>query len=234
MLETIQEHAWARLAASGESAAVQAQHAGYFLALAEEAEPMLKGAPQERWLARLESEHDNLRAALAWTQNQRKSRVACGWLVRCGGSGIFGGIIARAARTLPRSCRPGVSRTRPGDPCPDRRPCPRPAWCRGACLGSGRLRHRHSVQPGEPGSASGTQRLAGQANALNTLGLVTRSQGDFPRARALHTESLTLRRSLGNQWGVALPPSARCSTPPAAASAPAPPTRSRSRRALLA
>jgi hypothetical protein len=35
MLETIQEHAWARLAASGESEAVQTKHASNFLALAE-------------------------------------------------------------------------------------------------------------------------------------------------------------------------------------------------------
>ena len=37
------------------------------LALAEEAEPKLKGAEQTAWLQRLEEEHENLRAGLAWS-----------------------------------------------------------------------------------------------------------------------------------------------------------------------
>ena len=41
-------------------------HAEYFLALAEEAEPMLWGAEDAAWLDRLEQEHDNMRAALSW------------------------------------------------------------------------------------------------------------------------------------------------------------------------
>jgi ATP/maltotriose-dependent transcriptional regulator MalT len=41
-------------------------HAEYYLRLTEEAELHLFGAEQERWFARLEQEHDNLRAALAW------------------------------------------------------------------------------------------------------------------------------------------------------------------------
>src|SRR5439155_7571246 len=45
------------------------RHAEYCLALAEEADPRMRGAEQASWLERLEREHDNLRAALGWTRS---------------------------------------------------------------------------------------------------------------------------------------------------------------------
>jgi predicted ATPase/class 3 adenylate cyclase len=63
MLETIREYAVDRLERSGEPEELRRRHAEYFLALAEEAEPHLRGNPKE-WLDRLEREHDNFRATL--------------------------------------------------------------------------------------------------------------------------------------------------------------------------
>jgi predicted ATPase len=63
MLETIREYAAERLEESGEAEELRRRHAEHFLALAEEAEPHLRGDPKE-WLDRLEPDHDNLRAAL--------------------------------------------------------------------------------------------------------------------------------------------------------------------------
>jgi len=63
MLETIQEYAAEKLEESGEAAQLGRRHAEWFLELAEEAEPHLRGSPKE-WLDRLEREHDNIRAAL--------------------------------------------------------------------------------------------------------------------------------------------------------------------------
>jgi tetratricopeptide (TPR) repeat protein len=69
MLETIREYALERLAASEEIEALQRRHANYFLALAEAAEPQLYGRDQVAWIDRLELEHDNLRAVLAWSRS---------------------------------------------------------------------------------------------------------------------------------------------------------------------
>ena len=79
MLETIREYAVERLEESGDGDELRRRHADYFLALAEEAEPNLRGSPGD-WLDRLEAEHDNFRAALdrleASDENERGLRLA--------------------------------------------------------------------------------------------------------------------------------------------------------------
>jgi len=75
MLETIREFAVERLEASGEADGVRHRHAGFFMTLAEEAYPNLKGSPKE-WLDRLTAEHDNLRAALDRLESAGKMQMA--------------------------------------------------------------------------------------------------------------------------------------------------------------
>jgi non-specific serine/threonine protein kinase len=74
MLEPVRQYAREKLRESGEEDAVQERHAGYFLALAEEAEPEMSGPGQEAWLKKLEREHANLRGALAWALDPAESR----------------------------------------------------------------------------------------------------------------------------------------------------------------
>jgi len=65
LLETIHEYAAERAAeAPGRRAAAERRHRAWVRALVEEAEPQLRSAGQLPWIARLEAELDNIRAAL--------------------------------------------------------------------------------------------------------------------------------------------------------------------------
>ncbi|MGD0561038.1 MAG: BTAD domain-containing putative transcriptional regulator [Streptosporangiaceae bacterium] len=64
MLGTIKEYAAQRLAEAGESDFARRAHLAYFTELAETAEPHLRRAEQLEWLAVLETEHDNIGAAM--------------------------------------------------------------------------------------------------------------------------------------------------------------------------
>jgi predicted ATPase/serine/threonine protein kinase/DNA-binding CsgD family transcriptional regulator len=100
MLETIREYGLERLVEAGETEATCEAHAAYYLALAEEAEPHLKGAElirwfaaiklegildtsfghlkgaePIRWFARLEQERENLRTALSWLLERARLEV---------------------------------------------------------------------------------------------------------------------------------------------------------------
>jgi predicted ATPase/transcriptional regulator with XRE-family HTH domain len=73
MLEMIREYAIERQAESGALEESRQQHATYFLMLADNADLELWGAEQRAWLDRLEAEHDNIRAALAWCLQELKT-----------------------------------------------------------------------------------------------------------------------------------------------------------------
>jgi predicted ATPase/class 3 adenylate cyclase/DNA-binding CsgD family transcriptional regulator len=67
LLETVREYAASRLDALGPAAAREARttHRDYYLALAEEAAPLMAGVDQVAWLDRFDAELGNLRAAVA-------------------------------------------------------------------------------------------------------------------------------------------------------------------------
>lgn len=69
-LETIREFATDELESSGEADAVREAHARFFLALAEQTQREARGPDAQMWLARLERENDNFRAALAWLRDK--------------------------------------------------------------------------------------------------------------------------------------------------------------------
>jgi predicted ATPase/DNA-binding CsgD family transcriptional regulator len=81
LLEAVRQYGWEKLSESGEEGQLREQHARYYLALAEEAEPELKGEGQVAWLERLEREHDNLQVAMRLLLGQGESEEASrlGW-----------------------------------------------------------------------------------------------------------------------------------------------------------
>ena len=69
LLETIRDYALERLA-GGDWVPAHDRHAAYFQALAEPSGAELAGPGQLPWLGRLETEHDNLLAAMSWLVDQ--------------------------------------------------------------------------------------------------------------------------------------------------------------------
>jgi predicted ATPase/DNA-binding SARP family transcriptional activator len=67
MLETVREFAQERLDAEESTVDVHARHCRHYLELAECAEPQLNTRGEADWLARLDAEIDNLRAAIDWS-----------------------------------------------------------------------------------------------------------------------------------------------------------------------
>ena len=67
MLETLRQYGRERLDLGGDLPALRTRHTRYYLALAEQAEPLLFTSAQTAWLDCLEREHANITAALAWS-----------------------------------------------------------------------------------------------------------------------------------------------------------------------
>jgi tetratricopeptide (TPR) repeat protein len=81
MLELVRQYALERLEESGDAEETRRRHAAFFLDLAEEAEPELRGSRQVEWLERLEGENGNLRAAMSWALDTDDAETAArlGW-----------------------------------------------------------------------------------------------------------------------------------------------------------
>lgn len=74
------------LTQSGDAVRAERSQARYYPARVEAIEPLLRRRKQREWLAWLDVEHNNVRAAIAWTLRQRDGALALrlagalGWL----------------------------------------------------------------------------------------------------------------------------------------------------------
>ena len=169
------------------------RHAEYYLALAERAEPRIKGRDQVQWLDRLEAENDNLRAAIGRSLEAGDARTAArfGWAL-----GFYW-----VMRTRHREGRLLMEQALAGG---DGLPAPLRAkalWALAVCVyGSGD--NERMVAVAEEGVA--VSRRAGdehgEAYALGMLGYAALQLGDLDRAERVLEESLKMNREQGDAW----------------------------------
>ncbi len=76
LLEPVRQYATAKLEESSHDHEVRRMHAEYFARLAEEGRTGLRGPDQERWIVRLQADHDNMRAAIDWCLDQQEESLA--------------------------------------------------------------------------------------------------------------------------------------------------------------
>ena len=190
MLETIREYGLEVLHESGELEAAQRRHAEYFLALAEEAEPNISGQDRERWLRRLEQEHDNLRAALGWCVDRGRTGESLRLAAALGQFWQYRGYISEGRGWLQR-----VLASDAGAASAERAKALASAGMLALYQGEFAVARANHEQ------ALAIHRAAEDrwsiALAINDLGTVALYQGDYAAAHTLYAESLEIRQELG-------------------------------------
>ncbi|MGI9122385.1 MAG: tetratricopeptide repeat protein [Rubrobacter sp.] len=190
LLEPVRQYAREKLGVSGEAEAVGRRHAEFFLALAEEAEPELTRSQQAEWLDLLETERDNLRAALSWALGReldsgpRMAGALCRfWHTR--------GYLSEGRRYLEAvassSAVPTTIRAKALDGL---------GWIAEPQGDYERAREAYEESL-ELYRISNDKR--GVANVLGDLGSLALDRGDYEEATSLLVESLTLHRELGSK-----------------------------------
>jgi predicted ATPase/DNA-binding winged helix-turn-helix (wHTH) protein len=196
MLETIREYGLECLKANGELKLLRRRHAAFFLQLAERAEPELGSQEQASWLASLEQEHDNFRAALQWALAEGEAETALRLAAALWWFWYLHGHYREGRAWLDKVLAESG----------DQRTIHRSR----ALIGAGGLaflqcEYSLSEELINEGLAQARQlnNRESIATSLQLLGSVAREQGNHQRAIELHQESLALWRELKNQRGIA-------------------------------
>jgi predicted ATPase len=200
MLETIREYALLRLKESGEADALRARHAAHFLNLAEEAAPRMTTGGRDVWLARLDGEHGNLRAALAWSRSAKgdlqiglRLAAALGWFWYWRGYFTEGRewleILLARTKPAPTAVRAAALLSAGAL-----------AWPQGD-FAEAEARLAQSVAICRETGRSGRRWLA---PALVQLGYAQAWQGNNATARSAFREGVDLAKRTGDSWTAAL------------------------------
>lgn len=196
LLETVRQYAREKVLEAGEDAQVRRRHAEWYHALAGQAEAHLQGPDQNVLLDRLETEHDNLRAALDWFLDQGDTEAGLALAASLGWFWFIRGHWSEGREHLTRI----LDRARPvGSPRPRAR-----ALFEAGRLARGQKDYAAARRLHEESLAlfqeSGDKEGIGWT--LRSLGMLARDRKDYATAHELHEESLRLFRELGNEGSV--------------------------------
>lgn len=198
MLETMTEFGLEQLETAGEANQLKRSHASVFLAFAQQAEKELLGAHPERWLDKFEVEHDNLRAALRWCEQNDETDLGLELA-----TSVWRFWELRGYWTEGRACLTGLLSIT------EKR-------------GDTNIRLKGLYAAGILADAQCDYRAAkslfeeklrlhqtlgdewGVANSINNLGIIALRESNYSEARSLYEKSLALWRGLGNEQAVAL------------------------------
>lgn len=199
LLETVQQYSLEKLRESVEEAALHRRHLDFFVGLAEQAEPELRGADQKIWLEKLEMEHDNLRVALEWSKTDASAselglRLAGAlwafWEIR----GILSEGRAWLEELLRATATSNVSAS------------VRAKALRGAGVLANYQNDHERAHALLQESLALLRQLGdkrGIAVSLNNLGIAARNWGDHAQAAVFYEEGLALWKELGDKRGIA-------------------------------
>jgi tetratricopeptide (TPR) repeat protein len=195
MLETLRQFGMARLVEDGEADAIQARHLDWCVRMAETAEHELTGSEQAAWLQRLETEHDNIRAALG-TGVGRGSEAR---LRLAGAMWRFWWWHGHLSEG--RAWLANILSSKGTEPS---------AWRGKALMAAGVLAreqgdyaHANTVLNESLCIRRELGDVRGTAQSLNILGLVAMNQGNLDEAIGLYEEALALYRDTGFPLGIA-------------------------------
>jgi len=200
MLEMLREYALERLAEAGELEETRLRHAQHFTAFAEREHRQLDGPMQLTALDRLEADHDNLRAALAWALEARPADAAVG-----GERAVIGLRLVQELTYFWHQHGHAIEGRRWLQRAMDLAPADGGAPLAGVAHGLGVLMDTQ----GEPDAARrlfersltiwrelGDRDL--QARELNSLGIAHHHLGEPEVARPMLEESIAIAREIGN------------------------------------
>jgi predicted ATPase len=196
MLKTIREYALEKLAASGELEDIQDRHLSLFLSVAEEAAPRLREADQVQWLETLDTEHDNMRAALRWAATKRDTEAELRLSGALSRYWEFRAHLSEGQQWLEEA----LSRAK------DAPPELRALCLEGAGIlarGQGEYKRATVLMEEAVTIRRELGDLSNLAEAIKNLGNVASERGDHQAAREAFEESLHLKREIGDERGVA-------------------------------
>jgi predicted ATPase/DNA-binding CsgD family transcriptional regulator len=197
LLETIRQYAWEKLRDSGEMLAMRGRHLEWHLSLAERAQTRILGEEQGMWLDRLETDHDNLRAALEWSIAEARAAEPTGGAdpqaPHAGDSQdlVVSDAALRLAAALWRfwDIRGYLTEGR--------------RWLQEALSSADGRQTTDDRRRGTEDGVSNVHRMGLRAKALTGAGNLALEQSDYERAMAYYNEALALRREIGDKRSIA-------------------------------